>query len=280
MGEPHVVAPRAGEIIGDAPDRRVEILSDHDTVHATWSRFAPGREGADLHVHRHHSDLFYVLAGELTLRLGVAGDEIRMPAGTLARMPPLVVHGFRNGGDAEVRYLNLHAPGRGFADYMRALRDGAPISYDQEEPPADGGRPPSDAVVGADAIAAAELPGLRLRLLADVEEIAVADVSETRDAERTAQHVHRRHAESIYVLDGELALLAGDRELRAPAGSWLQLAAGAAHSDPIPGGPGPLRYLAVHTPSAGFGDFVRELAGGDDERAALADSGFDQQPAV
>jgi hypothetical protein len=27
-----------------------------------------------------------------------------------------VVHGFRNGSDAELRYLNLHAPGQGFAD--------------------------------------------------------------------------------------------------------------------------------------------------------------------
>ncbi len=38
-----------------------------------------------------------------------------MPAGTLARVPPDVVHGFRNGSDAELRYLNLHAPGQGFA---------------------------------------------------------------------------------------------------------------------------------------------------------------------
>ena len=57
-----------------SPDRRVEILSSHDSLHATWSRFGPGRDGADLHVHREHTDLFYVLEGEFTLRLGPQGE--------------------------------------------------------------------------------------------------------------------------------------------------------------------------------------------------------------
>src|SRR4029079_3090113 len=38
-----VIPPRGGEVIGDAPERRVEILADHDTLNATWSRFGPGR---------------------------------------------------------------------------------------------------------------------------------------------------------------------------------------------------------------------------------------------
>ena len=143
MGEPTVIARGGGEVVGDSPERRVEILSDHDALHATWSRFGPRREGADLHVHRRHTDLFYVLDGELTVRLGPEGLGVVVPAGTLARVPPLVVHGFRNGGDAEVAYLNLHAPGQGFAAYLRAMRDGRAISYDQEAPPPDGGRPVS-----------------------------------------------------------------------------------------------------------------------------------------
>src|ERR1700755_2205791 len=96
-----VVPPGGGEVIGDAPDRRVEILSDHDALHATWTRFGPGRDGADLHVHRRHTDLFYVLEGELTMRLGADGEEVGVPAGTLARMPPGGVHGFRNAGSRE-----------------------------------------------------------------------------------------------------------------------------------------------------------------------------------
>src|SRR5207247_1021990 len=63
VSAPVLIQLGGGEVIGDSPERRVEILSDHETLNATWSRFGPHREGADLHVHRHHSDLFYVLPG-------------------------------------------------------------------------------------------------------------------------------------------------------------------------------------------------------------------------
>ena len=110
MAGPVVVPPGGGEVVGDSADRRVEILGAHEGLHATWSRFGPGRDGADLHIHRRHTDLFYVLAGELTVRLGVEGEEVAVAAGKLVRVPPFVVHGFRNASDAELRYLNLHAP--------------------------------------------------------------------------------------------------------------------------------------------------------------------------
>ena len=143
------------ELIGDSPDRRVEILLEHDAVHVTWSRFGPGRDGADPHIHRRHTDMFYVLDGELTLKL--ESGEVTVPAGTLVAIPPLVVHGFRNAADADVRYLNLHAPGTGFADYMRGLRDGNRVHFDQEDPPADGTRPPTDITIAATAEVA--IPG-------------------------------------------------------------------------------------------------------------------------
>jgi mannose-6-phosphate isomerase-like protein (cupin superfamily) len=133
------------ELIGDSPDRRVEILLEHDAMHVTWSRFGPGRDGADPHIHRRHSDLFYVLDGELTLKL--EPGEVAVGPGTLVTIPPFVVHGFRNASDADVRYLNLHAPGTGFADYMRGLRDGVKVPFDQEPPPPDGTRPASDVTI-------------------------------------------------------------------------------------------------------------------------------------
>src|SRR5919109_2177307 len=110
-----VIEAGGGEVVGDSPERRLEILSDHDAVNATWTRYGPRREGADLHIHRFHSDLFYVLAGELTVRLGLQDENVSVPPGTLVRVPPMVVHGFRNGRDSELRYLNFHAPGRRFA---------------------------------------------------------------------------------------------------------------------------------------------------------------------
>ena len=260
MSEPIVIPPGGGEVVGDSPERRVEILSDHDALHATWSRFGPHRVGADLHVHHEHTDLFYVLEGELTVRLGVEDEGVVVPAGTLARVPPLVVHGFRNGSGAEVRYLNLHAPGRRFADFLRALRDGRTFSYDQHPPPPDGGRPTSDAVIGGGQRVAAG-PGLRISLLADVDEIAIAEVWSEPGSPSPQPHVHRRHVESFHVLEGEVTFTAGGRELRAEAGTWVQVPPGMPHTFAVPREP-PARFLDVHTPSYGFGSFDHELTDG------------------
>jgi quercetin dioxygenase-like cupin family protein len=203
MSEVHVVPPGGGEVIGDSPERRVELLCDHPAVHVTVSRYAAGRAGADLHIHRHPSDLFYVLEGELTLRL-TSGD-IAATAGTLVCVPPLVVHGFKNASEREMRYLNLHAPGTGFADYMRGLRDGERVVYDQEDPPADTAeiRPPDDVKMS------------HLPLTIDA-----VTVTESRGG-GTSQRL-----EAYYVLAGELSV----NDLTAPAGSWVQVPAGVPHT--------------------------------------------------
>jgi quercetin dioxygenase-like cupin family protein len=133
------------EVITDNDDRRVEILCETDAMHATRTRLGARRPGTDPHVHREHDDVFYILEGELTLRLGA--EEVAAPAGTMVVVPPLVVHAYRNDSDADVVFLNVHAPGTGFAPYLRALRDGTPHEFDQHPAPEDGGRPASDASV-------------------------------------------------------------------------------------------------------------------------------------
>src|SRR6188508_495712 len=143
VGHPILLVPGEGEVVGDSEERRVEILCDRDELVVTWTRFGPFRDGASPHVHRAHCDLFFVLAGELTLLVGPEHQESILPAGSLALAPPLVVHGFRNGSAAELRYLNFHAPGSGFADYLRGMA----ADFDSEDPPANGGRPAAEAVV-------------------------------------------------------------------------------------------------------------------------------------
>jgi quercetin dioxygenase-like cupin family protein len=224
---PVLVLPGGGEIIGDAPDRRVEILSDQEPLAATWSRFGPHREGADLHVHRLHTDVFYVLGGELTVRLGVEDRHVAVPAGTLARVPPLVVHGFANVSDAEVRYLNFHAPGLGFADYLRALRDGRAPTFDQYPPGPDQAPPTADAVIGEAATV--------------TEEIAIT-VTQTDDATGEVETLR-----SVYVLEGEMTLTTDGRALRAIAGSWVQVPGGMPHALAAAGGR-PARFVDIRTP--------------------------------
>ena len=227
MSAPKVIPPGGGEVVGDTPDRRVEILCEDDALHATWSRFGPRREGADLHIHRHHTDLFYVLEGELTARLGVEDEQVALPEGTLARLPPYVVHGFRNASDADVRYLNLHAPGQGFAAYMRGIRDRSPVPFDQEDPPAEGLRPASDA-----AITSADPGAAGTTVLAEIDGLTVAHVRCEPGDTRT---LGAAPVTALYVLEGELAL--------GEAGSWLQVAGGEVTL--APASDAPVRVLAV-----------------------------------
>jgi hypothetical protein len=149
-------------------------------------------------------------------------------------VPPDVVHGFRNGSDAEVRYLNFHAPGCRFADYLRAVRDRREFSYDQHEPPADGGRPASEAAVGGAELVTDE-PGLRVVRLADVDAISIHELRADPDSS-----LPDLGADFLYVLEGELAVGADG----AGAGSWVALPQGASLA--VAGG-APTRVLTVRT---------------------------------
>lgn len=251
MPEAVLIPGGGGELVGDAPDRRIEILSEDNALHSTWSRYGPHRDGADLHVHREHTDLFYVLEGTLTVRLGTEDEQVPVGPGNLVRVPPLVVHGFRNASDGELRYLNFHAPGQGFADFMRGLRDGRDVSYDQFPPPADGGRPKTEAAIGFREVVAEE-NGLCVDLLADVEAIGFAEMRAEPGSVAPPAHLHREHVESYYVLEGELMVTVGGRELSAAAGSWMQIPRGVPHAVAASGTDG-ARYLDVHTPSYGLG---------------------------
>ena len=269
----HLTAGKA-EIVRDTPESRLEILSDREELVTTWTRFGPRRDGASEHVHREHSDLFYVLEGELTVFAGPDRVDHVLQPGTLALAPPLVVHGFRNASDADVKYLNFHGPGGGFAAYLRGDAPG----FDSFDPPEDGGRPLEDAYVGTGEVLS-DRPELRVALLCDVEEIAIAEVTSEPGGVSPPLHLHERHTESFYVLAGELAFTAGGEELRATAGSWVQVPPGVAHTF-APAGSEQARFLNVHTPGCGFGDFVRALhRARDEDELAAARAAFDQRPA-
>jgi quercetin dioxygenase-like cupin family protein len=267
----HLVPPAGGEVVGDSPERRVEILSGRDELHATWSRFGPHRDGASAHVHREHNDLFYVLEGELTVFAGPDRNDHVLPAGTIALAPPLVVHGFRNGSDADVKYLNLHAGGGGFAPYLRGDAPG----FDSYDPPGDGGRPESDAYIGTGEVLS-DRPDLRVALLVDVDEIGIAEVTSAPGGVSPPMHLHERHVESFYVLAGELTFAVGGEEIVAGGGTWVQVPPNVPHTF-TPSGSEQARFVNMHTPSAGFGDFVRALhRAGDEDELAAARGAFDQ----
>jgi mannose-6-phosphate isomerase-like protein (cupin superfamily) len=125
-----VVASGAGELLTDEEHRRVEVKADREELAITESRYAEGESGPDAHFHREHSDCFFVLDGRLVFELD--GERLEAGAGDFIAVSPLVIHTFRNEGPGDARFLNLHAPSKGFIQH---LRDGGdPDRFDTFDP--------------------------------------------------------------------------------------------------------------------------------------------------
>jgi mannose-6-phosphate isomerase-like protein (cupin superfamily) len=89
-----------------------------DTLFLAEVVLPAGFPGPPPHVHRQLHDMFYVLEGMLSVRLG---DETRdAPPRTFVCVPPGVVHAFSNRSAEPVRFLNFNTPG-GWEHYMREL---------------------------------------------------------------------------------------------------------------------------------------------------------------
>jgi quercetin dioxygenase-like cupin family protein len=82
------------------------------------STIPPGFPGPPPHTHETLTDMFYVLEGTMTFRLG---DESRTAGpGTFVCARPGEVHTFSNPTDQPARFLNFNTPS-GFEHYMREL---------------------------------------------------------------------------------------------------------------------------------------------------------------
>ena len=82
----------------------------------------PGFAGPPLHRHERLHDMFFVLDGVLTMRLGDETHELG--PGTFVCVPPGLAHAFSNASDAPVRFLNFNTPA-GWEEYMRELGEAA-----------------------------------------------------------------------------------------------------------------------------------------------------------
>jgi quercetin dioxygenase-like cupin family protein len=121
--------------------------------------------------------------------------------------------------------------------------------------------------------------GLGVTLLADVEQIGIVSVRSEPSGVPPPLHLHERHAECFFVREGELTVRLEDREHRATAGTWVYVPPEVVHTFKVTGD-APARFLDLHAPNCGFGDFVRGLqtARNEDELRAVR-AAFDQQPA-
>jgi len=130
-----VVTPGAGRriAVGSAGAGVTVKISgaDSDGLCTVWEGRVPaGAVGAGPHSHRGRDEFFYVLDGELVLRIG---DDTRVVGpGTLAFVPRDTVHGFHNASGGNATLLVMHHPA-GFEEFLDAMQDLAARNGSREE---------------------------------------------------------------------------------------------------------------------------------------------------
>jgi quercetin dioxygenase-like cupin family protein len=98
------------------------------TLCTVWEgRIEPGTVGAAPHYHRERDEFFYVLEGEVVLRIG--DESHTAESGTFVFVPRDTIHGFHNAGPSAATLLVMHHPA-GFERYLEeaqqlAARQGA-----------------------------------------------------------------------------------------------------------------------------------------------------------
>lgn len=120
---------------------------------------------------------------------------------------------------------------------------------------------------------------LGVTLLADLEEVGVAEVRSVPGGVAPPHHAHAQHAEAFFVFDGELTFRLEDGEHRVGPETWVFVPPEVVHTFAVTGD-APARFLDLHIPSSGFGDFVRGLhAAKNAGELQAVRAAFDQEPA-
>jgi quercetin dioxygenase-like cupin family protein len=99
-------------------------------------------------------------------------------------------------------------------------------------------------------------PKLDVTLLADVEKLAAVVVRSAPGWGNASPHVHARHAEALYVFEGELTLELEDRAHPLEPETWAFIPPGITHMFEVTS-EREARFLVLHAPGSGFGEFIR-----------------------
>jgi quercetin dioxygenase-like cupin family protein len=252
-----VNGPGEGELLpGDDRSFLVKVarqelsLIEYDT--------GPAYTGATPHFHERHTDAFYILEGELEFTLG--RKTIRGGAGTAVVVPPGVVHALTGTG-GRARFLNVHAPDAGFADYIRAATHGQSATFDSVD--VDGPHEPGGGTFLGPGEGTAYEVGTATSLFKATREVtagffSLAEVTIQPGTSGPPPHSHRKLLDSFYVLEGTLTVRVGDDEVDAPPGTYACVPPGVVHTF-ANRSPGPVRFLNLNTPG-GWEEYIRDLA--------------------
>jgi mannose-6-phosphate isomerase-like protein (cupin superfamily) len=244
---------RTGQALVDVPEATILVLADRPELVMTYARLRP-EGGPPLHVHRRHADGFVLLDGDLQVYAGHDRGELGRDMVWVA--PPGVTHTYRHEGTNEIRFLNIHAPGMGFADYLFGERP--PHEADQFEPTEDA---KGDAIVLRidDGETVADTPERTIRILADLPELALTWTRYAAGEEGPPPHIHKEHVDAFFVLDGELVFRVGPEleSVIAGPGTFVLIPPEVVHTFQH-AGPAGARWLNLHAPSTGFADHLRD----------------------
>jgi quercetin dioxygenase-like cupin family protein len=114
---PIICQPSKGKVVGVLGGRMsFKMLSDlTGGAYAIVEQQIPAGQGPPLHVHRHETEIFYILEGQFEVTIG--GQKMAMSAGAMVVALLDIPHTFRNVGPDEGWFLLTFIPGR-FARYF------------------------------------------------------------------------------------------------------------------------------------------------------------------
>ena len=95
------------------------------------------------------------------------------------------------------------------------------------------------------------------RILAELPELEVVELSFGPDFEGVDPHSHADHVDSFYVLEGEAEFVMGDEVVRVGPGGYVAAPIGVVHGFRN-AGDGELRMLNLHAPNVGFAGRLRQ----------------------
>jgi quercetin dioxygenase-like cupin family protein len=117
-------------------------------------------------------------------------------------------------------------------------------------------------------------PGLRVTLLVDTPELAITESVYGPGRRGPEPHLHHDHVDAFVVLEGELSFTVRGGVLRAAAGTFVLVPRNVAHGFRNTS-ESSSRFLNLHAPSCGFGDYLRGRNPQFDQHPCSLDEGLD-----
>jgi mannose-6-phosphate isomerase-like protein (cupin superfamily) len=116
-----------------------------------------------------------------------------------------------------------------------------------------------------------ERPGRRAEVKVARDELVLFEFDLDPETDGAGPHLHRRHVDSFYVLDGELELIVDGRTVAARPGGLVHVPPATVHAFRN-ASHAHVRFLNLHTPGMRFDEYIRRMDAGEKPDPAQYDS--------